>query len=665
MKEVLNSVRVAVPNWLDETAFSALLAFLDEYRDCMQHIAFFSSDFHPPQPLATAEKHSAVLADRIRRARAAGFSCGINILSTVGHHPERRDECLHGPWRHMTNIDGEACEGRFCPADERYREEYVKPLYEIYCAAGPEFLWIDDDIRYGHIPIGNGCFCDGCLAAFNAAHGCVYTRETLKKALTSPANTALRKQWLDAQSGKIASLLAFIRATVNACDDGITLGFMTGERYFEGYDFARWAAALSQNGKYEIMWRPGGGAYTDRPLGGLLEKARQIGRQCAALPPYVRPVQSEIENFPYRLLQKSPRSMALEVLLHTAAGCTGAALNILPDAPKREAPDVMRGHFDALRRALPFERLLSSTLGRAPTVGIYDGRSGYGQAALDADFLHGSGGGFPAAWDELFSLGLPACHSFETAACYLLAGNAPVSFSEEELLHMLSKGVYMDAAALAALERLGFGDYTGFKVGEEFREDSVEVYAPHPLNAGFAGKTRLCPQVFVQGSSAALLPAAGAEVLCYLEDFHGRQKAACSMGIYKNQLGGTVCVGAHYARCGFLDTLKSRQMKRIFRALSGDTLPFLADSCVRIEAAARQTETGPAVVLMNPNLDVLENAEILFPGDVPALTFIPENGAKTVLPARGPDGRMTRFRLPPLAPYTLAMITRDPSRDFM
>ena len=653
---IINSIRVSVPNWKDEAAFGELTELLKEHRDCVQQVAFFSSAFHPPLPLETAREHALVLRERIERMKAEGFSCGINVLSTVGHHAERIDEALHGNWRHMTNIDGQTCEGSFCPADERYHEEYVKPLYRIFSESKPDFIWVDDDLRYGHIPIGNGCFCDGCIERFNRETGSAYTHESLKNALLAPGGAELRKQWLRHQSAKIAELLRLIGNTVRACDENITLGFMTGERYFEGYDFAGWADALSDGGRYEIMWRPGGGAYTDRPLSELTDKAEQIGRQAARLPAYVTAVQSEIENFPYRLLQKSPRSTALETLLHVVAGCTGAALNILPDAPGGEPLHVMQGHFEALSKTQPFETMLSETLGRSPTAGIYDGWTPLAQAALDKEFLTGSGGCFAGAWQELFLLGLPRCYHLENAACYLLKGTLPLAYSEKELLQILSGGIYMDAEALDTLNNMGYGALTGFVTGERFAEDSVEIYTDHPLNNGFAGKQRLCPQVFVHGESRSLLPAPGAQTLCFLEDHRGNKKADCSMGLFRNELGGRVCVSSHYAACGFLDTLKSAQMKRVFRYISGDRMPFITESCARLWTVLRDTPDGPAAVIFTPNTDMLESVNVLFGGTYHKLLVTTENCETTEMPAAGKDGNMTRFTLPQLPPFTVTLL---------
>ncbi|MBO4407438.1 MAG: hypothetical protein J5849_07025 [Clostridia bacterium] len=652
----MNSIRVSVPNWQDEKAFAELCSLLSDYRDCVEQVAFFSSDFHPPLPLSVARERSSLLRERVRRVKALGFSGGINVLSTIGHHPERMDEALHGDWQHMTNIDGEENEAVFCPGDERYREEYVAPLYRLFSEAEPDFIWVDDDVRYDHLPTGRGCYCRGCVDRFNRAYGYSFDRASLKKALTSPDGAELRKKWLRKQSETIAELLRFVARTVRASSDGIRLGFMSGERYAGGYGFDLWADALSEGGAYEIMWRPGGGAYSDRPFAAFTEKARQIGRQTARLPSCVTSVQSEIECFPYRILEKSPRSTALETLLYVGAGATGAALNILPNAPGGESLSIMRGHFDALRRTLPFEKKLSRVLGRSPSCGVFDGWHPLANAALSDSFPDGSGGSFPEKWNELFSLGIPRAFDFGKAKVYLLTGSMPLAYSGEELLHILSSGVYMDAEALDVLNGMGYRSLTGFDAGDPIPEDSVERYADHPLHESFAGGVRLCPQIFIHGVSRSLLPDPGAEILCGLFDHRGRKKADCSMGLFRNALGGTVCVSSHYPLCGFSDSMKSLEMKRLFRLLSGDTLPFLSDSLVRISLIARETETGPAAVLLNPNFDRLEGAAILAFGGKSAARFTNERGEESLLPAAGTDGAMTRFLLPPLEPYETALL---------
>jgi hypothetical protein len=289
-------------------------------------------------------------------------------------------------------------------------------------------------------------------------------------------------------------------------------------------------------------------------------------------------------------------------------------------------------------------------------LGIYDGWSPLAQAALNKEFTTGSGGFFAGSWQELFLLGLPRCYDFEKAVCYLLTGTLPRAFSRKELFHILSEGIYMDAEALRTLNDMGYGELTGFDCGELLREDSVEIYTDHPINEGLAGKQRLCPQVFVHGESRALLPAPGAQTLCFLTDHHGNKKADCSMGIFRNRLGGRICVSSHYAACGFLDTLKSAQMKRVFRYISGDKLPFLTGTCARLRAVLRDTPDGPAAVIFNPNTDLLEGVNVLFRGTYDKLLVTADNCDTAELRAAGKDGDMTRFTLPKLSPFTVTLL---------
>ena len=78
-----------------------------------------------------------------------------------------------------------------------------------------------------------------------------------------------------------------------------------------------------------------------------------MGRQNAYLPDYVTVIQSEIENFPYQLLKKTPKSTALEAAMSMTVGCTGAAFNILP-SETGESLDTIVPHLRAINRLTAF-----------------------------------------------------------------------------------------------------------------------------------------------------------------------------------------------------------------------------------------------------------------------------------------------------------------------
>lgn len=651
------SIRIGVSHWKTEEAFSSLLSTLEKHKDCIDQVALFTSDFHSPMPLSTAKIHCDILKDRIPRIKALGISCGLNILATLGHHPERLDEALNGDWTYATNIYGDTCLGSRCMNNRDYWEEYLRPLYRMHCEIKPDFLWIDDDVRAGHIPVGFCCFCDNCIAKFNKDYGYSFDRETLRKALNDVLSVSLRKEWLSHQTDKYVALLRFIRQVVNETDDSIILGMMTGERYFEGYDFAAWADALSDGGKYEIMWRPGGGNYTDRIFEEFIQKSSEIGRQVANLPDCVTQIHSEIESFPHRMMRKSPRFTALETLMYISSGCTGAALNIMPGMKTGEPPSVIDGHMEEIRKIVPFARKLSDTLGRNPTVGVHCGWSITSQAAVGDDFTGGYAGDIFSQWQEMYSLGIPESFDFDRACCYLLTGWAPYAFSDDQIKTMLSRSVYLDAGAVSALHDMGYGELVGFQVGETFPDDEVEVYADHPLNSGFAGHSRLCPQVFCKGESKSLIPAKDAQILCYLQDYRGNTLADCTMGIYRNRLGGMVCASGHYPMTELMDTQKCVQLKRVFRQLTGDALPVMVESYHRVRVISRACDNGFAATLLNTTPDTLCNVSVLLPDNINTIALTDESCMTIPLESVGADGRMNRFIIPSIAPYSIVLVT--------
>ena len=90
------------------------------------------------------------------------------------------------------------------------------------------------------MPIGYSCFCDNCLRIFKDESGVLYSRESLKKAMnngTVEEKLKIREAWLQHNRNTISRLFSLIEKTVHSVDPSLPLGFMTGDRFFEGYDF--------------------------------------------------------------------------------------------------------------------------------------------------------------------------------------------------------------------------------------------------------------------------------------------------------------------------------------------------------------------------------------------------------------------------------------------
>lgn len=606
---ILHSVRIAYENWFFEDRFDELLGLLKKHPCGIDQLTLFTSAVHIPLKLDEVKRRTDVMKVRMEKARQGGWSSGINILGTIGHHCENLEELPEGDWQHMVNIKGEVGMGTYCMNDLDFIQKHVVPTYQLLAKANPEYIWIDDDVRYGHMPIGNGCYCDKCIALFNRTYGHAFTRETLKDALDN--DMTVRKQYLKQQADAISNLFRIIGKTVRAISPEIKLGFMTGERYAEGYAFAEFAEALSDGGKYEIMWRPGGGAYMDYNFDDLVEKAEQIGRQNAYLPEYVTLCHSEIENFPYQLIKKTPTSTAAEATLHMVSGCTGAAYNILP-SETLEPVSTIEPHLIALDRLAPFHRLLQDKLAGTRIRGMHTGwRIDSQNAAPIGKFFQFYGGSYAYFARELIGLGLPECYHKDYAQLTLLTGTSASVMDDEEITRLLSGGIYMDAGALTYLNERGFGKYTGFEVEREVPVDAREYYTDDPINEGFVDGIRNCRQAFNKGDGYALKPTQeGARSLARYLDYRDIITAECCLGVYENELGGRVAVGGYYPFTWVSDWRKSIQLKRLMVWLSGDTLSAWAVSYARLRVTAHEGNGKQLVAVMNPTNEPLENVKI-------------------------------------------------------
>jgi hypothetical protein len=651
------SFRLGVSTWLRDERFDEQMAMFDKYKGVTDEIAFFTSETHPCSPLAVIQDRCKILARRMEQVRARGYRAGINILSTIGHHNENLSNSLSGHTP-MTDIDGQVCLGSMCPNDERHRE-YVQKIYVAMAKSKPDFIWIDDDVRlWGHMPILTGCFCDNCLSIYEKETGKKWTRETLKTAFKS---MELRKAWLEHNRQTINGLFTLIEKTVHEIDPGLVLGFMTGDRYFEGYDFDRWAEILSGPKHLPVKWRPGGGFYDDTVIRGLVTKSRDIGRQISFLPECVQDIQSEIENFPYQRLKKAAYTTALESATYIAAGCTGTAFNVMSmyDEPLDEYDHLV----SELHKSRPFNDLLARTLTRSIPTGIYTGWNKNSAAAANAgkenwfvDNLWTMGGG---QTEEIFEIGLPSAFSPGAARATTFTGDQPLAFSDAELKKILSGGVYLDGPALTRLNEMGYGDYTGFSVKEAFDKDCVERLLDHPLNARFAGRKRDNRQSFLWWNvpAASLLPSAGALPISELVDYSEKQVAPCASGVFENKLGGRVFVAGYFPWTFLQNFSKALQMKNIFRWLSHDTLDAYIASYHKINLWARRTpEDLQAIPMINMSFDSAKNVELMIKTDHREILVYDMSCKVVTVSALGSDGPYRKFILPEIGGWQMRLV---------
>jgi hypothetical protein len=649
------SFRIGAPQWLSDEGFQELLTLFGKYPGVTDEMTFFTSATHPPLPLDVIRERCQILARRIQQAKAHSYRAGINVLSTMGHHNENLPNSLSENFTRVTDVNGNVSMGSFCPNDPGF-QEYVRQLYRLVAEADPDYIWIDDDVRLaGHMPVGETCFCDRCVASFSEATGTQYTRASLRDALYGADNEsrlALRKAWLASNRAKIGALLHLVEATVHDVRPGLPLGFMTGERYYEGYDFDTWARVLAGTQGAPVYWRPGGGFYEDSGTGGLAGKSHEIGRQISLLPAEVVCIESEIENFPYHRLRKAAHITVLEAASHMGAGCTGAAFNVL--GGNGEPLDEYEPMVAKICAARPFFDLAAKHLGRARPVGLFAAWNKDAWAAADLGMLAQA----PAVWE----IGLPAAYSPEGAAVTLLFPQSVAAMSDDAIRQALAGGVYTDAETLDALNRRGFGQLTGLAVEQALPDDCIEELVSHPLNGSFAGRQRDCRQSFYHVPGHQLkLTNPQAAILARLVDYGGQEKASTSMAMFENSSGGRIVVCGYYPWSFLHNLSKTSQMKSIMRWLSRDQLPAYVASFHKVNLWARTPPHGPlAVALVNSSFDAAETLDLALRTDSNKITVFDMQGRATVVTSSRVDGPYRHFTLPIVEPWSMRLVVTAP-----
>ena len=617
MKYSQMSLRVQEPLWENDEIFERFFKFMCDLR-AVDELALFSHDNHTPAPLEKMLRRAEILKSRVARLKSAGFRTGINNLCTVGHADENLVVSGKLSGRLFMDISGRCTPGNFCPRDEEWREKYIIPVYRALAETSPDFIWIDDDLRLnGHGAAQRGCFCEVCFqdllkyfdldtdrAGFTAYFDEGASHDELRRR---------RMKLIEWNRNVLLEELKVIENSVHSVDSGIVLGKMDCVDSWDADRF-REVEALAGSGKTEVIWRPGGGFYTDFRPDEMLCKQKIIEMTVADLPPQVKVIQSEIENFPYLNLRKSRRITALETSLYCVSGCTGAALNVIPDDEWSPMESYSQLLLD-LKAQKSFNDRIVSLKNRQPNTGIWDGadkNQELGNSERSRHFICQ-----PEVWpqsalnsQDFPVLGLPVTESRSGCSCAVLNAFAARALDEETLYWLFAKGIYMDAGALDVLNERGFSDYTGFVSGRKFERDAMELAVEHPLN----------PEHFLRNSRQSLWGgiavelksnASGAQVLSRLVDYERNELSSCASGCFVNSLGGRIVVSG-YSPWDFLAVRpKYLQMHAIFRWLSKDDIDIEIPDCTSRTAVWSSRNNGRlAVFILNTSFDYAENLTV-------------------------------------------------------
>ncbi len=244
-----------------------------------------------------------------------------------------------------------------------YEFNYAKTVLRV---AAPGSYWVDDDLRLG-VYKPEGCFCDRCIAAFNAKTGGNWTRETLVARLFSDApREPLRAAWIDFNAESLAVYAAKVREAADALGSPCRLAYQAvwADTIYTASSYRPLLEALSGPTHKPVGIRPGAGFYTEAEPRGMISKCLSAAREaerCRRYGDLVASVCYEQETYPRHVLHKSPGAIMTECALALASGCDSLSLYWYAG----EAPEPIEEYdrfLKTLKRARPyFERLAAST----------------------------------------------------------------------------------------------------------------------------------------------------------------------------------------------------------------------------------------------------------------------------------------------------------------
>ena len=127
---------------------------------------------------------------------------------------------IRHPWQKFVFSNGNAREFTACAGDPDFQRAFAERCGALAAECKPFLFMMEDDYRFW----GTGCFCTNHLARFSRQTGSEWTRETLKKALAVPGNTALRLAWNDLQVGDLVTVAANAEKAIHAASPSTRIG---------------------------------------------------------------------------------------------------------------------------------------------------------------------------------------------------------------------------------------------------------------------------------------------------------------------------------------------------------------------------------------------------------------------------------------------------------
>ena len=313
----LMSMRLRANDTDTKELWKANFKAISENPGCCDEIWFSTGTGAPP--LEWHRARAEVLAEAVKDVKAAGIVPSLQFQATIGHGDSfvTAEMCAMKTWTGWTDWKG--LEDRFCncPRQTAFLQ-YLRDVSAIYARLGFSALWIDDDLRIAyHRPADSsgrrvGCFCETCIAAFNAETGGNWTRDTLAAAVDT--NDEIHARWRAFSVQSIALVAKAIAEVFSSVSPGTMMALQCASGVEMDDQATEVLKTLHAVTGLPVGCRPGGGSYyDDNPNIVVIKSINSAAlRGRIGNPEYVKIWTPEIESWPRTYYSRSPQGVLVE-----------------------------------------------------------------------------------------------------------------------------------------------------------------------------------------------------------------------------------------------------------------------------------------------------------------------------------------------------------------
>lgn len=465
-----------------------LLESIDKYPEFFNEVwlttafGYPSNEFH--------RQHANRLAEIAEILRGRGIRISMQLANTIGHgqYMMARD-CSAlvydgSPVRRMVGHNGVVSDHCFCWNDEHFINYITEHVSYYISRIRPAEFWVDDDLRaVNHAPVNFGCFCDDCMARFNAQNGTNFTREELVNEFLH-GDIKIREKYINFVRAGIANLArAISKAVHDACPDTVMALQNAYNGVYTGYGHDYIFDVMYEETGHAPMYRAGGGAYTDHNPNEIMDKILVNAWQHSMLPEYVVSLCPEIENIPDTAMGKTMYGTALETALNLANGATDISYAMLGAVP--EEYDFYQRGFKLFSEQRDYYERLSEVSKRSTGGGVT-----YAQSKVSHlrplpenfdmhDFLLQDFRGANA----LVRNAMPLDYTEREKGVYILHPVAAQQMTKEDLSALCEKNVLTDIETVLYMKSIGIDiGIDGIMLNEFEGLTSLELFTDHPIN---------------------------------------------------------------------------------------------------------------------------------------------------------------------------------------